>query len=233
MLHLRVFHQRKEPIMWITIAGTAAGIAAFLGLLGVISCGGQTQAQETRRWQPLMDRVQASADRGVLFAEEPISQYGEQELHGYPSAASLLAMLPRVRDTQSLANLITGNTRAIVVDRTSIKSLDEGFLRAQLRAGISVVGLNIPLSELAAATGVEEFMFVEAPGGDRRRQTMDLAILAQKPPPEPFYSDVTVTPLGAPYFRLGWSQKRFSENLFLGELDLYLGGVNADIGVRK
>jgi hypothetical protein len=38
---------------------------------------------------------------------------------------------------------------------------------------------------------------------------------------------------GPPYFCLGWSQKRFSDNIFLGELDLFLGGVNTDIGVRK
>jgi hypothetical protein len=218
--------------MWRTIAGFAALSAALLGLLGLASFGGQTEAQETRRWQPLLDRVQASAGRGVLFAEEPISQYGEQELNGHPSAASLLAMLPRAPDAQSLANQITANTRTIVVDRTSMKSLDQGYLRAQLRAGISIVGLNIPLSELAAATAVEDFMFVEAPGGERRRQMMDLAILKQSPPPAPFYSVVTVSPLGAPYFRLGWSQKRFSDDVFLPELDQYLGGVNADIGVR-
>jgi DNA-binding CsgD family transcriptional regulator len=174
--------------------------------------------------------------RGLLFAQEPLTQYVDkyQATRKYASPASLLAMIPSAQDAQSLASQITGDTTAIILDRTSFQSLDQGFLRAQLRAGISIIGLNVTAYEIMVATGFEEFAFAEAPYAEKRRESPAAHFYpGVGAGDEPFYSTLSVTPIGAPYFRYHRSQKTFSDGLFVANLKQHLGGINADIGVRQ
>jgi DNA-binding CsgD family transcriptional regulator len=178
-------------------------------------------------------------ERAVMFIQEPLAQYddtyGMGALPGRVTTPSLalLAMLPTVQDAQGLASQITCNTTTIVIDRATFESLDRGFLRAQLRAGISLIGLNVPIAELATATGFEDYLYVEAPNAAKRRESpaaySHRQMFTQAVPAEPFFSSLSVSPLSAPYGRYGMAQKDFWGGTLHGALTIALRGVNSDI----
>jgi hypothetical protein len=238
--------ERLRLKMIVKVAGgSAIGVVGggFLLLAVGVAASSLRAADRDTEKAPTLPKL--PYERGIMFIQEPLAQYDDTYGMAQPGrvtapSLSLLAMLPTVQDAQSLANQITCNTTTIVIDRTSLQSLDNGFFRAQLRAGISIIGLNVPLSELAAAAGLEEYMFLETPHGEKRRELWTqppgappgktlLDGLRQPPPDEPFFSTLNVAPLGAPYGRGGWAQKKFIVGTFDGALQQHLPGINRDI----
>jgi len=231
--------ERLRLKMFLRVAGGSA-IAVVGGGFLLLAVGVAASSLRAGADPPAAEQAppvpQLPYERAIMFVQEPLVQYVDkyQTTRKYASPASLLAIIPSAQDAQSLASQITGDTTAIILDKTSLQDLDPQFLKEQLQAGISFIGLNVPISELAAATSFAETIFVEFPGGERRRHTMgDLPMLTQKPPEEPFYSALNLTPLGAPYFRSGMLQKTFNDGLFAADLKRHLQGANADIGVRQ
>jgi hypothetical protein len=178
-------------------------------------------------------------ERAVMFIQESLAQYddtyGTGALPGRVTTPSLalLAMLPTAQDAQGLAGQITCNTTTIVIDRAAFESLDQHFLRALLRAGISLIGLNVPIAELATATGFEDYLYVEAPNAAKRRESPGAyshrQMFTQAVPDEPFFSTLSVSPPNAPYGRYGMAQKDFWGGTLHGALTIALKGVNSDI----
>jgi DNA-binding CsgD family transcriptional regulator len=230
--------ERLRLKMFLKVAGGSALAVVgggFLLLAVGVAASSLRAAADPPSTQEARDLPKLPYERGIMFIQEPLAQYDVTTTlasrHGTPSA--LLAMLPTVQDAQSLANQITCNTTTIVIDKTTFQSLDPGFLRAQLRAGISFIGLNVPIAELAAATGFEDYLYVEAPNAAKRRESpaaySHRQMFTQSVPAEPFFGTLSVSPPNAQYGRSGMAQKDFASYTYPGDLKKHLSGVNSDI----
>jgi Bacterial regulatory proteins, luxR family len=228
--------ERLRLKMFLKVAGGSALAVVgggFLLLAVGVAASSLRAASDSSAAPEARDLPKLPYERGIMFIQEPLAQYDLTTPLASHSPSALLAMLPTVQDAQSLANGITCNTTTIVIDRTAFQSLDHGFLRAQLRAGISIIGLNVPIAELAAATGFEDYLYEEAPSAAKRRESpaaySHRQMFTQAVPAEPFFSTLHVSPLNAQYGRSGMAQKDFVPYTFPADLWKHLTGVNSDI----
>lgn len=195
--------------MWKELLSFTALFATFSGLVVAATFAGPSDAQV------------AVSTRGASFTQDDLTQYGSEE-------SSLLRTLPQARDASDLTRLVDMGTNLIVVDRTTIESVDSAFLRSQLESGVSILGLNVPLAELAAATD-----FVALFNRVQRPIEHDLRGLQAPPPAEPFYSIVRMVPPGAKNFGAGWSQKAFASGIFDADFEKHLAGAYSEVGITR
>lgn len=137
----------------------------------------------------------------IVFAE------GEPQ-----NADAALAALAGARRVSTLDELraAAGPGTLIVIDRSAFASANGEFLRQQLEAGVPVLGLNIPLADLAEASGYLSVM-AEVNPVFRSKASVPSA------PVQPFYSYVWV---GADAARHSVSaQKDFAAGLFPADLE--------------
>lgn len=94
--------------------------------------------------------------------------------------------------------------KLLIVDRTMLSDLPVGFLGARLRSGQPVMVFGIPLKELYALTGYEEFQRTNDPG-----RPLTGGALPSEPAGE-YYSWVYAVGDADGVFRTGSSQGNFS-----------------------
>lgn len=158
-------------------------------------------------------------DNGVLIATRP-PNVPEPWL-------GLVQRLPSASSADAALRLITDETTTVLVDQSALSEVPVAFLRAQLDAGISLIGLNITAADLMVASQFREAIAAtsitgSAPAFDRFGPRPDV----------PFYSKLSKTGTDTRYNRSGAGQKWFSDRLFRADLEQALYGVNADIGGR-
>ena len=141
-------------------------------------------------------------------------------------ALAYLGEIHQVDSLPALESALGPDTTTILIDGSALPAVPPAFLKHQLSKGRSLIGLNVPLSELVAASG-----FVSAVQEDSDpRSTLEFPEVDKPAPDEPFYSFVNMTPDGSVVRRFSSGQRPFSSGLFGADLAHHLTGVNADLG---
>lgn len=196
---------------------TIVGLIVLSGLMLVVAALAAVARESDAQVTP-----ELAFDRGILFTADPLpTGKGADALTEMRQASSQDNLMSMARDP---------SVTTLVFDRTTISSVPEGYLNAQLREGKSIIAIGVPLSELAARTDFvkEVTEAARTPSGDlpgNFRITLD-----QPVPSGEFYSFIYMTPPGSDPFRKGSAQKSFSASLFVADLGKHLKGINSDIG---
>ncbi len=158
-------------------------------------------------------QTQLPSTNGVLFTTEtPVVP---------PYAGTILRRLSRATTFAQLESKTSDQTRLIVIDSCALPEVPRTFLRQQVARGVTVMAINVTVSDLIAASDYASVVSPSIPPG----VPTDL-LAVRKPYDEPFYSFVSVGVRNGRPVTGGMGQKDFrgtaKVSLFKADLERHL-----------
>ena len=210
----------KQASLWLLLVVILSGAVIFAAYKGPSFANPSSDATP-----PPDVSYTPNLARGVSFIKSDPSSYKAS-----PSSTDqvLIDGLPKANTLNDLESMVTDNTTTVVIDKETLPTIPSDVLQRFLKQGVSIIGLDVPLTTLAEATNLDAVINE----GVSHRRDVGLDGVDSNPT-APFYSYVVITPNTAPFFRFDIGQKEFGDNLFASDLARHLNGANSDIGVKK